>query len=34
MSWAECLGLLMAAWVVGYVAGFKLRMITDALNAS
>lgn len=33
MSWQEVIGVLFASWGLGYVIGFKLRQIMDALGA-
>lgn len=33
MSWQEAISLLFACWGLGYVIGFKLRQIMDALGA-
>ena len=34
MSYEEAVALFLACWITGYALGFKLRQITDALNAS
>lgn len=34
MSWQEVLSVLFASWGLGYVLGFKIRQIMDALSAA
>lgn len=34
MTYAETLGVLMSSWAIGYILGFKLRQISDALSAA